>query len=166
MSRFVSLALKFVSIVTLWMTAGLAMASVKNSNGISVDTAMPNAQRGVYYNYDIAANNGLTGGTGGAPYTFAIVGGSLPSGFTLTPSGVVYGVNCVNANGSFKFDLAITSSGGTVGTFAGSSGFAIQMTAGPAGACVVNLGPIATTATTPSRRLVACSSAMLPGSNS
>ena len=48
-----------------------------------------------------------TGGT--APYTFAVITGSLPAGLTLSPSGVVAGTP---ANGAYAFTVKVTDANG------------------------------------------------------
>jgi len=47
-----------------------------------------------------------TGGT--APYTWSVVSGSLPTGITLSPSGVLSGVP--TSSGTFSFTLQVTDS--------------------------------------------------------
>jgi len=119
-----------------------ALAGTKTVNGISAEVNLPNAQRGVAYSATIAPTGG-----GGAPYTFAMTSGTLPSGFTLSSAGTLAGTNCSAANGSYPFSVLITSSTGTIADFTGTSQFSVQMTAGPAAACSLTLAALPTTGT-------------------
>ena len=56
---------------------------------------LPNPVTGVFYSQQL----GATGGTG--PYTFAHTSGTLPTGLTLTPGGLLSGTPTVNNNFSF-----------------------------------------------------------------
>jgi uncharacterized protein YhjY with autotransporter beta-barrel domain len=116
------------------LAATPALAVNKTVNGITVDVNLPQAQRGVPYSFQITPSAGP-----GGPYTYAVTAGALPVGLHVSSSGLVTGVNCVNANGTFPFDLRITS-GATVANFTGTSAFSINMTAGPSGACAVTIG--------------------------
>ena len=86
--------------ILVLFAAGNAVAATKTNNNISVDISLPNAVEGVWYSHDIAALNNLSGGEGGAPYSFKILDGQLPPGFSLTSSGLLHGTNCVVDNGS------------------------------------------------------------------
>lgn len=48
-----------------------------------------------------------TGGT--APYTWSVVSGSLPDGYTLTPAGMLWGIT--TQQGTFTFTVRVTDSG-------------------------------------------------------
>jgi hypothetical protein len=144
--KYILVAL-LLPLLSLFVTE-TAIGATRTNNGISVNNLLPNAVGGVWYDYDIAASAGLSGGTGGAPYSFKVVGGQLPVGFSLSERGVLHGVNCFVRNGEFKVSLAITSSGGTVGTFAGADSFGIEMTSIPnSGLCAVSLAVATPTAT-------------------
>ena len=126
-----------LALLVALLPVGDANAANKTVNGITVDVQLPQAQRGVPYTFQIAP----TGGTG--TYSFQILSGALPSGISLSSSGLVSGVNCVSTNGTFPFDLQIVS-GATTATFTGGpTGFSINMTAGPGGACSVTINAAA-----------------------
>ena len=57
--------------------------------------SLPNGTEGTFYTASLTAS----GGTG--PYTFAVTGGQLPAGMTLTPSGVLSGDPITSATSSF-----------------------------------------------------------------
>lgn len=62
---------------------------------------LPNGTSGTTYSQTLTA-------TGGAPFTWSIAGGSLPSGLTLTPqTGVISGMP--NANGTFNFTVRVSN---------------------------------------------------------
>jgi uncharacterized protein YhjY with autotransporter beta-barrel domain len=119
-----------------------ALAGNKTVNGITAEVNLPNASRGVLYNATIAPTGG-----GGGPYTFVMTAGSLPSGYTLSSTGVVSGTNCSASNGSYPFSARITSATGTIADFTGSAQFSLQMTAGPGAACSLTLAALPTTGT-------------------
>src|SRR5213079_3108342 len=61
-----------------------------------------------------------TGGTGG--YTFALIGGALPSGLTLNPtSGVISGTPGPTAYGTFSYKVQVTDSQGNTATTGATS---------------------------------------------
>ena len=124
-----------LSAVLAALGATPALAVSKTVNGITVDVNLPQAQRGVDYSFQIAP----TGQT--SPYTFQILSGALPAGFKLSASGLVTGVNCTSANGSFNFDVRITGANGQTADFVGNQGFSINMTAGPGGSCSLTIAP-------------------------
>jgi hypothetical protein len=66
--------------------------------------SLPSAQIGVAYNQVLTANGGT------APYTYSVNGGSLPTGLTLTASGVLSGTP--TAAGDFTFGIKATDAGG------------------------------------------------------
>lgn len=123
-----------IALLAIAVFSSPAFAVNKTVNGITVDVNLPQAQRGVPYSFQITPSAGP-----GAPYTFQVTGGSLPTGLDISSSGLVTGVNCINANGTFPFSVRITS-GATVADFTGTTGFSINMTAGPGGACAVSVG--------------------------
>ena len=71
-------------------------------------TALPAATYGNAYSQALTASGGT------APYTFAVAPGSLPSGLTLSSSGVLSGTP--TAAGSYNFTVAATDNTGTVGS--------------------------------------------------
>jgi hypothetical protein len=90
-------------------TASRTYSTVTNCGTISSTPAsLPNAATGVGYTQSLSGNGGT------APYTFAISGGSLPSGFSLSSAGVLSG-NTSDAN-SFNFTVTITDVNGCSGT--------------------------------------------------
>ncbi|PPU76661.1 putative Ig domain-containing protein [Xanthomonas cucurbitae] len=66
-------------------------------------TSLPAATAGTAYSQNLSA----AGGT--APYSFAITGGALPAGLTLSATGVLAGTP--TASGSFGFTVTATDSG-------------------------------------------------------
>ena len=64
-----------------------------------------------------------SGGTG--PYTYAITGGALPAGLTLSAGGVLSGTPSVS--GTFNFTVTATDANG----YTGSLGYSIDVTAAP-----------------------------------
>ena len=83
-------------LVALIQPAGALAASLAVST-----TALPNGTTGVLYSQTLAA-------TGGAPpYTWALTGGTLPAGLTLTPStGVISGTPSATGVASLTFRVA------------------------------------------------------------
>lgn len=81
------------------LTVGLTVTAPP----ISVTTtSLPAGSEGTYYDTTLAA----TGGT--APYSWALVSGSLPSGLTLSPSGVLAGTPATS--GSYTVTVRATDS--------------------------------------------------------
>jgi uncharacterized repeat protein (TIGR01451 family) len=70
--------------------------------------ALPGAVKGVFY------SQALTGNGGTAPYTFAVTGGSLPPGITLSPGGLLSGT-CIVIN-TFAFSVTATDFYGCSGS--------------------------------------------------
>src|SRR5271165_409752 len=73
----------------------------------------PGGATGVLYSFAFGANFGI------APYTFAVTGGALPGGLTLSAGGTVSGTP--TTNGHFTFFVTVTGSGdptNNVATFA------------------------------------------------
>jgi hypothetical protein len=80
-------------------------SAVVNCPVIAIAPAtLPGATRGLFYNQTITA----TGGT--APYTFALVSGSLPQGLTLTAAGSLSGIPTMA--GSSTFTIQATDAAG------------------------------------------------------
>jgi len=133
LSGFVGRALPvLLSLVLL----GSALAKEEEVNGITIDTALSQARRGVAYSHTVPV---ISGGT--APYTFALSGGlTLPPNLNLSSSGLVSGViSCKpQTNGNYGQDITVTDSSSTpiVATFTGNKGLSINVTAGPGTACV------------------------------
>jgi hypothetical protein len=94
-----------VSVTTGAGTSGNATFTV-NGTGLSVTTtSLPSGTVGVAYSSSVSA----TGGT--APYTWAVVGGSLPSGLNLDPNtGAIAGTPGVAAAGTTSFTVQVTDS--------------------------------------------------------
>jgi hypothetical protein len=68
---------------------------------------LPNAVVG------ISANQALTASGGTGPYTFTVTAGTLPTGLTLTPAGVLSGT--LTAAGTFTFTVRATDAAGCFG---------------------------------------------------
>lgn len=68
---------------------------------------LPNGAVGVAYSANLRTISNLKGGI--QPYTFSLVG-SLPTGLTLSPSGVVSGTP--SGPGSFNFSVSVSDSSG------------------------------------------------------
>jgi outer membrane autotransporter protein len=82
--------------------------------------SLPNAVAGQAYSTTLSA----AGGT--APYSFAVTAGSLPSGITLAPTGVLSGTSTVA--GTFNFTVSATdSSSGAGAPFSGSRAYALTV---------------------------------------
>lgn len=120
-------------------------ASFHTINGITADTTLPNGQNGVAYSYQIQPTGT---GTAAGPYTFELIGGALPLGLTISPSGLISGISCEKSNGSHDFSLRITAAGGAVAEFTGQAHFQMNMTAvGGNNLCSLTLGNLPTTGT-------------------
>ena len=70
-------------------------------------SAVPAAITGTFYNQTIVASGGV------APYTFVLGSGSLPTGLTLSSSGVLSGIP--SAPGIFNFSIRATDANGCAG---------------------------------------------------
>jgi hypothetical protein len=57
----------------------------------------------------------LAGSGGTGPYTFAVTGGALPAGMTLSPAGLL-SATPVTGSGAFSFTVTVTDSAGCTGT--------------------------------------------------
>ncbi len=134
-------------VMALLMMQGAAHASrIETINGIQVETVLPNGQNGVPYSKQIEPAS-TTPPTSDGPYTFELIGGALPVGLTLSPSGLITGTSCEHTNGAHKFEIRITAAGGAVADFADAYYFEMNMTgSGPGtGVCALNLGDLPTT---------------------
>lgn len=69
-------------------------------------STLPNATVGTNYGYTLGSSGGVL------PHTFAVVGGSLPPGFTLTTAGVLRGTPTAAIVGSYTFSLQVTDATG------------------------------------------------------
>jgi len=65
---------------------------------------------------DAAFTQNFTGSLGTAPYTYAVTGGALPTGLTLSSGGVLSGTPTVPGNSSFT--ITVTDSTGAKGSAA------------------------------------------------
>jgi Putative Ig domain len=82
-----------------------ACASAGGTTALTVSpTTLPNGTVGTAYSQTITA----TGGT--SPYTFAVSGGTLPAGLTLTSGGVLSGTPTIAATSSFTIKATDTAS--------------------------------------------------------
>jgi hypothetical protein len=82
-------------------------------------STLPNGREGVAYLQTITGNGGV------APYTFAVTGGALPGGMTLSAAGVLTGTP--TAAGTFTFTVRATDANGCVGT----ATYSLVVAAGP-----------------------------------
>jgi beta-lactamase superfamily II metal-dependent hydrolase/DNA/RNA endonuclease YhcR with UshA esterase domain len=71
---------------------------------ISVSASLPNVESGVMYSQTISASGGI------GPYAFVVTSGSLPSGLSLSSSGVLSGTT--TALGAFAFTVQATENNG------------------------------------------------------
>jgi YVTN family beta-propeller protein len=93
---------------------------------ITTASPLPAGLFGIAYSQVLAATGGV-----GAPYTFAVSGGALPAGLTLSSAGTLSGTPA--QAGIFSFTVTVTdASGGT-----GSTPFSLTITAGLPGAPVI-----------------------------
>ena len=82
-------------------------------------TTLPDPVAGEAYSQLLTASGGL------APYTFAVTGGSLPTGLSLSASGLLSGTT--TQVGTFNISVTITDAGGQLSVF----NFVIQSTGSP-----------------------------------
>lgn len=109
--------------------SGTAISSnVVNANlscvtvAVGVNPAtLPNGAFNGAYSQTLTATS-ANGGTG--PYTFSVTGGTMPTGLTLSPAGVLSGT--ATAAGSFNFTVQATSSNG----FSGSRAYTVTIAQG------------------------------------
>jgi subtilase family serine protease len=85
--------------------------------------SLPGGLVGIAYSQSLSA----IGAT--APYTFAITGGTLPGGLTLSSAGILSGTPTVP--GSFNFTVTATDSSASPGPFFGSKNYSLAVTALP-----------------------------------
>lgn len=85
---------------------------------------LPGATQGTPYNQNITASGG------GAPYTFALISGSLPSGLTLSAAGAISGTP--TASGNFTYTIRATDAAGCEGVRTYTTLVAAQAVAIPA----------------------------------
>jgi hypothetical protein len=120
-----AVALLAVLAISAWLP-GTASAVKGGGGGISLNTSLPHAERGVAYSYQLVASGGT------APYTFAITGGALPVDYSMTSAGLITGQSCANANGTYKFDVRVTDAASASQTF---SNVSLEMNRAPGGQC-------------------------------
>lgn len=102
-------------------TNGLAIGGfVGTALDITTSNTMPNGNVGIAY------TTSLTGTGGVAPYTFAVVGGSVPTGLTLNSDGTWSG--SPTTTGTFNFDVTITDSNPLIPSLANSTTESFQIT--------------------------------------
>jgi hypothetical protein len=93
-----------------------------NAATITVAPAsLPPANAEVFYTQTITASGGTS------PYSFARTAGSLPSGLTLSSSGVLSGTATVS--GTFTFTVTATDSSTGTGPYAGSRTYSLTVNA-------------------------------------
>ncbi|MFE8646672.1 beta strand repeat-containing protein [Sphingomonas sp. NCPPB 2930] len=93
-------------------------------------TSLPNAVAGQAYSSTLTASGGT------APYSFAITAGVLPSGISLSPTGVLSGASTVA--GTFNFTVSATDgSSGAGAPFSGSRAYALTV-----GAPTLTIAPV------------------------
>ena len=139
------LKLFFLLLAVLGFQATARADDFLTVNGITVDKTLPNGQNGVSYSYQIQPTGT---GTAAGPYTFELIGGALPLGLTLSPSGLVSGLSCEKSNGSHDFEVRITAAGGAVAEFTGQHHLQMNMTAVTGNnLCSLTLGNLPTTGT-------------------
>ena len=112
-----------------------AHAANKTVAGITVDTNPTSIQRGVAYSFQIAP----TGPSGYAgSYTYSLISGSLPSGVTLSASGLLSGLTC-ETNGPRDFGVRIATIETTPRTadFSGGNTFSVNVNGPPGGSCAL-----------------------------
>jgi hypothetical protein len=88
---------------------------------VPVGAVLGSGTVGTAYSATITAQGGL------APYTFAITGGSLPTGLTMTSAGLISGTP--SAAGTFNFTVTVTDANAN----SGSQGFTIVVNAPASG---------------------------------
>ncbi|EIL87785.1 outer membrane autotransporter barrel domain-containing protein [Rhodanobacter fulvus Jip2] len=82
------------------VTQAFAIVVPGGAVAFTTGSPLPNATGGVAYSQTVAAAGGAT------PYTFTLVSGTLPTGMTFSPSGVLAGTPL--ADGTFNFTLRVT----------------------------------------------------------
>ncbi|MGF6117332.1 carbon monoxide dehydrogenase subunit G, partial [Janthinobacterium lividum] len=100
-----------------------AYALTVNAPTITVaPTVMPAMTVGLAYSQGITAANGT------ATYTYAITGGSLPTGLSLAANGTLSGTP--TAAGPYNFTVTATDSSGGSGPYTGSRAYSVTVAAG------------------------------------
>ncbi|MGX9786958.1 putative Ig domain-containing protein [Janthinobacterium lividum] len=100
-----------------------AYALTVNAPTITVaPTVMPAMTVGLAYSQGITAANGT------ATYTYAITGGSLPTGLSLAANGTLSGTP--TAAGPYNFTVSATDSSGGSGPYTGSRAYSVTVAAG------------------------------------
>lgn len=90
--------------------------------------SLPNATIGAAYSQSVSASGGV------APYSYGVTSGSLPTGFTLSPSGSITGTS--NSTGTFNFTITASDSSSCTG----SKGYSITMLCPAISIAPTNLG--------------------------
>ncbi len=81
------------------------------SGGPAITTAsLPNANPGVPYSHALTASGGT------APYSWTIIGGIPPAGFSLSPQGVLTGTASQGQIGQYAITVQVTDAGGQSAT--------------------------------------------------
>jgi MBG domain/Bacterial Ig-like domain (group 3)/Putative Ig domain len=133
-------------IITLVGTGARSAPTITLSPSSST---LPAGTVGVAFSQSLAASGGT------APYAYAITGGSLPAGLTLSSGGVLSGTPSSAAT-SFSFVVTVTdsSSAGQGGPFTGNATYGLTINQGSATVTLGNLAqaytgsPLPATATT------------------
>ncbi|WP_131539330.1 beta strand repeat-containing protein, partial [Pedobacter nototheniae] len=99
-----------------------------NAPAITLSLTAATVTVGVPYSRNLSASGGT------APYTYAITGGSLPSGLTLASNGVISGTP--TAGGSFNFTATATDNSTGAGPYSGSQSYAMSV-----GAPTITISP-------------------------
>lgn len=86
-----------------------ASATAPSSTVFFYDQNLPNATLASAY------SQSLTAGGGASPYTFAIAGGSLPTGLSLSSAGVISGTPS-GSTGTSSFSVTATDANGSSAT--------------------------------------------------
>ncbi|WP_052140406.1 beta strand repeat-containing protein, partial [Janthinobacterium lividum] len=76
----------------------------------------------------LAYSQGITAANGTATYTYAITGGSLPTGLSLAANGTLSGTP--TAAGPYNFTVSATDSSGGSGPYTGSRAYSVTVAAG------------------------------------
>ena len=83
--------------------AALALANQAYAQTITTASPLPSATEGKLYSQTLTASGGK------APYTWSMVGGTMPGGLNLNPTtGILSGTP--KASGSYSFTLRVTDS--------------------------------------------------------
>src|SRR5207248_7777115 len=90
------------------ITKGAGFCGIFNDDLLLSPSTLPDGSARVAYNQTITASGGT------APFTFALTSGTLPTGLTLSVSGVLSGTPTVA--GSFTFTVTATDANGRKGS--------------------------------------------------